>query len=127
MKPKRNQQNQYLSSEAKNHLIICEIAKGTKYTDILDKFSKEWGISRKGVEAHVTEAISFMREESTKETIVAMNMQRLDSLIETSMKEGDSKSAIKAIDTQNKLAGGYTEKVQIENDSEITLTFDIGE
>ena len=56
-----------------------------------------------------------------------MNMERLDNIIAESMKEGDKRSAIKAIDTQNKLAGGYEEKVKLETDADINLIFDIGE
>lgn len=127
MNKKMKNNKEYLSTEAKRHLIICEIAKGTRYTDVVKKFMEEWNLSRKTVEMAVDDAVKFMRSESTKETIIAMNMQRLDSIISDSMQEGDKKNAIKAIDTQNKLAGGYTEKVKIEGDSEINLVFDIGE
>lgn len=120
-------EKEYLATEAKRHLIITEIAKGTRYTDIVKKYMDEWGLSRKTVEMAVDEAIKFMREESTKDTLIAMNMQRLDSIISDSMEDGDRKAAIKAIDTQNKLAGGYVEKVKVEGDSEINLVFDIGE
>ena len=68
-----------------------------------------------------------MRSDTAKENLISMNMQRLDTIITDSMKESDRKNAIKAIDTQNKLAGGYTEKVQIEGDTEINLNFEIGE
>ena len=127
MNKKMKNNKEYLSTEAKRYLIISEIAKGTKYTDVVKKFIEEWNLSRKTVEMAIDDAIKFMRAESTKETIIAMNMQRLDSIISDSMREGDKKNAIKAIDTQNKLAGGYTEKVKIEGDSEINLLFDIGE
>lgn len=127
MNKKMKNNKEYLSTEAKRYLIISEIAKGTKYTDVVKKFIEEWNLSRKTVEMAIDDAIKFMRAESTKETIIAMNMQRLDSIISDSMREGDKKNAIKAIDTQNKLAGGYTEKVKIEGDSEINLVFDIGE
>ena len=68
-----------------------------------------------------------MKSDETKETLIAMNMERLDNIIEESMKEGDKRSAIKAIDTQNKLAGGYEDKVKLETDGDINLIFDIGE
>jgi len=116
-----------LKESAKRHLILEEIAKGTRYTAIVNKFSKQWGLAPKTVEHYVDDTIKYMREESTKDTLIAMNMERLDSLIADSMADGDRKNAIKAIDTQNKLAGGYEEKVKIEGDSEINLVFDIGE
>ena len=97
MNKKMKNNKEYLSTEAKRHLIICEIAKGTRYTDVVKKFMEEWNLSRKTVEMAVDDAVKFMRSESTKETIIAMNMQRLDSIISDSMHEGDKKNAIKAM------------------------------
>lgn len=85
----------------------------------------EWGLSFKAIAKYIDDAIAFMRADETKESIVALNMQRLDNIISDSMQNGDSKNAIKAIDTQNKLAGGYTEKVKLDADGEINLVFDI--
>lgn len=103
------------------------IAKGERFNKIVNHFTEEWGLSHKTVELYVCDAIAYMRSDEVKDAMIAMNMERLDNIIETSMNKGDSKNAIKAIDTQNKLAGGYTDKVKIENDSEINLIFDIGE
>lgn len=116
-----------LTLDARRHLIIEDIASGKKYTDILRKYTQEWGLSVKSLELYIHDAIEFMRSDTAKENIIAMNMERLDKIITDSISKFDRKNAIKAIDTQNKLAGGYTEKVKIEGDSEINLKFDIGE
>lgn len=110
--------------EARQHLILEEIAKGSKYTELVKKFSKEWGLSKVTVELAINDALKFMRSETTKDTLISMNTERLENIISDSMQEGDNKIAIKAIDTQNKLIGAYEEKVKIDGDSEITLTFD---
>jgi peptidyl-tRNA hydrolase len=114
-----------MKKEARQHLILQEIAKGTKYTAMVDKFSKEWGLGRTTVEAAIMDALSFMRSEATKENLISMNTERLENIISDSMQEGDNKVAIKAIDTQNKLLGAYEEKVKIDGDSEINLIFDL--
>lgn len=114
-----------LSLEARRFLIISDIAKGEKYSTILHKYVEEWKLSIKSVEKYISDAMEFMRSETTKNNLISMNMERLDGIITDSMKDGDRRNAIKAIDTQNKLAGGYTEKLQIEGDSEITLNFDL--
>lgn len=116
-----------LTLDARRHLIIEDIANGLKYTDILHKYMDAWGLSVKSLELYIHDAIEFMRSDMAKENIIAMNMERLDKIITDSLTKSDRKNAIKAIDTQNKLAGGYTEKVKIEGDSEINLKFDISE
>lgn len=114
-----------ISLEARRFLIINDIAKGERYTDILNKYMKEWNLRTKSLEKYIADAMEFMRSETTKNNLISMNMERLDGIIADSLKQGDRRNAIKAIDTQNKLAGGYEEKVKIESDTEITLNFDL--
>lgn len=114
-----------ISLEARRFLIINDIAKGERYTDILNKYMKEWDLGTKSIEKYIADAMEFMRSETTKNNLISMNMERLDGIIADSLKQGDRRNAIKAIDTQNKLAGGYEEKVKIESDTEITLNFDL--
>lgn len=116
-----------IKADARRYLVMADIAKGLGYTEIIKKYEKEWELSPKTIELILNETIAFMRSDTAKENLISMNMQRLDTIITDSMKDSDRKNAIKAIDTQNKLAGGYTEKVQIEGDTEINLNFEIGE
>lgn len=114
-----------LSLEARRFLIINDIAKGMKYTEILNKYMNEWDLGAKSLEKYIADAMEFMRSETVKNTLISMNMERLDGIITDSMKDGDRRNAIKAIDTQNKLAGGYEEKIKLDGDSEINLIFDL--
>ena len=116
-----------IKADARRYLVMSDIANGMGYTDIIKKYEQEWELSPKTIELILNETIAFMRSDTAKENLISMNMQRLDTIITDSMKDSDRKNAIKAIDTQNKLAGGYTEKVQIEGDTEINLNFEIGE
>lgn len=113
--------------EARRNLILQAMASGASYLSMVNKFSEEWGLGRKTVELAIQDTLKFLRSEETKETLIAMNNGRLDSIIEDSMKTGDRSSAIKAIDTQNKMNGAYTEKIKLESDSEIKLDFGLGE
>ena len=112
---------------ARRNLILQAMASGMGYITMVNKFMEEWGLSRVTVELAISDTLKFLRSEETKETLIAMNNGRLDSIIEDSMKTGDRSSAIKAIDTQNKMNGAYTEKVKLEGDSTITLDFGLGE
>ena len=113
--------------EARRNLILQAMASGMSYISMVNKFTDEWGLGRKTVELAIQDTLKFLRSEETKDTLIAMNNGRLDSIIEDSMKTGDRSSAIKAIDTQNKMNGAYTEKVKIEGDAEIKLDFGLGE
>jgi hypothetical protein len=111
--------------DARRTLILTEVAKGTRYTDMVEKFSKEWNLAKSTTVELISETLKYMRSQATKDNLIAMNMERLDSIISDSIKEKDRKSAIKAIDTQNKLAGGYEEKIKLETDTEVNLIFDV--
>jgi hypothetical protein len=111
--------------DARRTLILTEVAKGTRYTDMVEKFSNEWNLAKSTTVELISETLKYMRSQATKDNLIAMNMERLDSIISESIKEKDRKSAIKAIDTQNKLAGGYEEKIKLETDTEVNLIFDV--
>ena len=112
--------------EARRNLILQAMASGMSYISMVNKFTDEWGLGRKTVELAIQDTLKFLRSEETKETLIAMNNGRLDSIIEDSMKTGDRSSAIKAIDTQNRMCGAYTEKVRLESDNTITIDFGLG-
>lgn len=124
---KRNERKKPMKLDARRHLILEAIAQGMTYSKLVDKFTKEWHLGKTTVESAIFDALSFMRSETTKDTLISMNMERLDNIISDSLQDGDRKNALKAIDTQNKLAGGYEEKVKLETENEINLVFDIGQ
>ena len=118
---KKRKTNTY---EAKKHLIMECIAKGMRYTDILNKFTKEWELSPSTVSNYIFETTKYMRDEAVKQNLISMNLERLDSIICESIQDGDRKNAIKGIDTQNKMLGAYTEKIEVDGTTEITLNFE---
>lgn len=111
--------------DARRVLILQAMARGETYNQMINHFSKEWDLSIATTKGFIKDTLRYMRSEETKETLVAMNMERLDNIISDSIKEKDRKNAIKAIDTQNKLAGGYEDKVKIESDDEVKLIFKV--
>lgn len=115
-----------IPAEVRRHLILTEIAKGTTYTNICNKFAEEWSMTPTSIGAYVREVINHIREEETKETLIAINQERLDSIISDAMKKKDTQGAVKAIDTQNKMLGAYTEKVKIDTNSDVVINFDFG-
>ena len=110
--------------EAKRFLIITMISQGKTYTDIMKECQAQWGLGEKTIQNIINETLEYMRSDKAKESLISMNMQRLDSLYADSRSAGDRKSAIKAIDVQNKMVGAYTENIKIDGDSEINLNFE---
>lgn len=123
----KNKDRKPMRMEARRHLILEYIAKGMRYNQIIEKCASDWKLSPITVELYVNDALAYMRSDSTKDSLISMNMERLDNIITDSMKDDDRKNAIKAIDTQNKLIGGYEEKIKLDSDNEINLVFEIGE
>lgn len=111
--------------DARRVLILRAMAQGETYNQMINHFSEEWDLSIATTKGFINDTLRYMRSEETKETLVAMNMERLDNIISDSIKDKDRKNAIKAIDTQNKLAGGYEDKVKIESDEEVKLIFKV--
>lgn len=112
-----------LDFEAKRFKISFDIANGVKYTDIVERYAKEWGISVVTVQRYIADAISWLSSADAKASLQSMNISRLENIIKDSMDAKDRKNAIKAIDAQNKMIGAYTEKVEIDSDTDINLVF----
>lgn len=124
---KERKVNKSISKAAKETAILDDIAKGTTYRKMLDKYSDLWGLSKGTIKNIIHDVVQDLRDAKIKEDIIAMNMERLDNIISDSFNDGDRKHALKGIDMQNKLAGGYEEKVALTSDGEVKFIFDIGE
>lgn len=111
--------------EARRTIIMQDLAAGYTYAELCNKYPAEWNMSARSVQLFICETLEWMRSQATKDTLIAMNTHRLDTIISESMREKDRKNAVRAIDVQNKLIGGYEEKVKVEADTDITLHFDI--
>lgn len=120
---KRTVKGKKVDFEAKRFKIAFDIANGEKYTDIVNRYAKEWDISVVTVQRYIADAISWMSSADAKATLQSMNISRLENIIKDSMDENDRKNAIRAIDAQNKMIGAYTEKVEIDSDTDINLVF----
>lgn len=72
---------------------------------------------------YIKEASNELYNEDVKETMKQINLMRLDSAYAESIKDGDTKNAIKAIDIQNKMLGAYEQKVQLDTNRDIDVTF----
>lgn len=123
----RNQFNTDVSGLSKIYLIADEIAKGSTYRDIAERFSKEWNVSPNYMRSIVNEAIAMFQDENYYKAIKDINNERLNDIYKEARQKQDLDTAIKAIDKLNKANGVYDQpkaQVQVQTeDSNVTITF----
>ena len=113
-----------VSADTRRRLILEEIARGAKLSDIVDKYSEEWGVKFQTIKYYIVSAMKEMYDEETTESLRQINLERLDNIISAQIESGDYKNAIKSIDIQNKTANIYKEKVELDTkDIEFKLKF----
>lgn len=119
-KVKKNTPASHISVDTRRLLIKEAVAKGMKFSDIVDKYSAEWGVKYRTMQQYVALAMKDLYNDETTETLRQINLERLDTIVSEQMAKEDYKNAVKTIDIQNKTANIYKEKVELD-DSNITF------
>lgn len=118
---------QDITLAARAMVIADSIANGQTYRQIVAKYQKEWGVSYNYMHSIITESINLFKSEEIYKNIRDINNERLTSIYQTAMQNGELDTAIKAVDKLNKSNGVYdTEKptVQVQaDDSNVVITF----
>lgn len=119
-KLKKNKASNYISVDTRRLLIKEAVAKGMKFSDIVDKYSQEWNVGYRTMQQYVALAMKDLYNDETTEVLRQINLERLDTIVAEQMNKEDYKNAVKTIDIQNKTANVYKEKVEID-DTNITF------
>ena len=116
-----------ISLQARAYIIAEEIAKGTKYRQIVSKYMELWGVGYNYMHSIITESINLFKSDETYKNLKEINIDRLTGIYEKAMNQEDLDTAIKAIDKLNKTAGIYdSEKPTVNvqtDDGNIHITF----
>lgn len=116
-----------ITLNARSMLIANDVANGMTYRQIVSKYMNEWGVSYNYMHSIITESLNLFKSEDIYKSIRDINNERLTSIYQIAMQNGDLDTAIKAVDKLNKSNGVYdTEKptVQVQaDDSNIVITF----
>lgn len=127
MQTGNNNFKQDITLAARAMVIADSIANGQTYRQIVAKYQKEWGVSYNYMHSIITESINLFKSEEIYKNIRDINNERLTSIYQTAMQNGELDTAIKAVDKLNKSNGVYdTEKptVQVQaDDSNVVITF----
>lgn len=113
-----------LTGEVRRKIVLQKIAANEPYWTIVEELKEEWGIAEATAKQYIAESLKYLNSDEFKDTMKGINLTRLEQIITESM-GSDNKTALKAIDLSQKAVGAYTEKIEIESDNEINITFNV--
>lgn len=115
------------TKEARLWCIINDICKGFNNLSLMRKYKDEWNVSQTTMTNLITEAYERMKigDEEYLNELRQINIKRLEEIANTALEQGDTSSALKAIDLVNKTAGNiYSTKIELGGNTVFKYVFD---
>lgn len=105
--------------------IMEMIGKGMTRVSIAKELETRWDISNTTAYNYIRDTFKYIAENYKQDydKLKDILMHKLESLAEDATNARDRKSALKAYDQISKLAGLYTEKVEVQQDTNIHFDF----
>lgn len=114
------------TKEARLWMIINDICKGFNNLSLTRKYKEDWKISQTTMTNLITEAYERMKigDEEYLNELRQINIKRLEEIANTALEQGDTSSALKAIDLVNKTAGNiYSTKIELGGNTAFRYVF----
>ena len=117
LSPKNNSMT--LATQAKVETLAAMIVKSgaTRY-DIIQKVTKEWGLTSRQAEKYYTAAVNYLHPEDPEEyrdLLIRRNFEILEELLRRAMDSNDTKTALDVIKAINNLVGAGGKQVEISD------------
>lgn len=105
--------------------IMEMLGKGMSKMSIAKDLEKRWDISNSTAYNYIKDTFQYIAKNYKEDydKLKDILMHKLESLAEDATNARDRKSALKAYDQISKLAGLYTEKVEVQQDTNIHFDF----
>lgn len=105
--------------------IMEMLGKGMSKMSIAKDLEKRWDISNSTAYNYIKDTFQYIAKNYKEDydKLKDILMHKLESLAEDATNARDRKSALKAYDQISKLAGLYTDKVEVKQDTEIKFNF----
>lgn len=105
--------------------IMEMIGKGMTRMSIAKDLEKRWDISNTTAYNYIRDTFKYIAENYKQDydKLKDILMHKLEALAEDATNARDRKSALRAYDQISKLAGLYTEKVEVQQDTNIHFDF----
>lgn len=113
-----------LTRELRLRYIADDIVKGLSKKKIGEKYSELWGLGLSTIYSFYREALVTLTDEEGLEKMRDANTERLLSIYNKAIEEGDSKTALKALDLLNKTNSIYVTKLNLGGETEFTFNFE---
>ena len=103
------------------------LAKGVSQKQIRLQKSEQWQCTEQNVHYYIRKAIKAMQSSIEKKLdyVLAVQRERLEFILNAAIEKKDYASAVKIIDTMNRIYGLYEDKKKIKIESG-TIKFDFG-
>ena len=114
------------TKEARIWMIINDICVGFNNLSLTRKYKDDWKISQTTMTNLITEAYERMKigDEDYLNELRQINIKRLEEIATTALEQGDTNSALKAIDLVNKTAGNiYSTKIELGGNTSFKYVF----
>ena len=114
------------TKEARIWMIINDICKGFNNLSLTRKYKDDWKISQTTMTNLITESYERMKigDEDYLNELRQINIKRLEEIANTALEQGDTSSALKAIDLVNKTAGNiYSTKIELGGNTTFKYEF----
>ena len=121
---RKDKKKYQLTRELRLRYIADDIVKGLSKKKIAEKYSELWDLSFHTVYSLYREALVTLTDEEGLEKMRDANTERLLSLYNKAIEEGDSKTALKALDLLNKTNSIYVTKVNLGTETEFKFNFE---
>lgn len=111
-------ENPTLESRDRMKMIMDSIRKGWSKNRIYEHYCELWNIDRQMCYKYLHDVLIKLSDQYEKKAdeVVNVQLERIENIIEESLKSGDRKTALSAIDLENKLHSLYVEKQEIKAD-----------
>lgn len=87
--------------------VVTWMLEGSTYTQVIQKGKKKWGLTGRPVEYYIAEAREQVEALAAQEVQAAatLALSRLSELYYAALEEGDTRTALEVVKTQNKMLG----------------------
>lgn len=124
IRERRDKKMYELTRELRLRYIADDIVKGLSKKKIGEKYSELWGLGLGTIYSFYREALVTLTDEEGLEKMRDANTERLLSIYNKAIEDGDSKTALKALDLLNKTNSIYVTKLNLGGETEFSFNFE---